>query len=120
MNATVEFVQGVYEDVDSLEVPRFISRLTEDCVFIFGNADAVSGHSAIASYFGAFSEMIADIAHVVDEAWTFDGAIISTVRVTYTRKDMSTLSCPAMVLWRMQDELIKEYRICVDNSALFA
>jgi limonene-1,2-epoxide hydrolase len=40
--------------------------------------------------------------------------------VTYTRKDESTLTVPAVTIWRVRNKKIDEYRIYIDVAPLFA
>jgi hypothetical protein len=48
-----------------------------------------------------------------------DDVVVSQLSVTCTRKDGSTLTIPAVTIWKLQDMLIDEYRIYVDISPLF-
>lgn len=119
MSKTMDFVRSVYKDVDGMDVRKVSAYLTEDCILVFGNAPPVVGHRAIEGYTGGFMEMLAGIAHDIDEAWSVDDVVISRMRVTYTRKDGKRKSYPAAVIWRMRGPRISEYRIYVDNSTLF-
>ncbi|WP_301780998.1 hypothetical protein [Caballeronia sp. SEWSISQ10-4 2] len=39
--------------------------------------------------------------------------------MTYTRKDGSTLTVPAVTIWRVRDRQIDDYRIYIDVAPLF-
>jgi len=114
----MDFVRSVYQDVDTLDVHKLIAHLTDDCVFVFGNAAPITGHAAIEGLLCGFFGAIAGIRHEIEECWEANGAIISRMRVTYTRKDRIRKSYPAAVIWRMRGPLIKEFLIYCDNSSL--
>lgn len=121
MNEDVnKFVRSVYRDVDTRELPRLLAHLTQDCTFVFGNAEPVTGHAAIEDFVGGFMGMIAAMEHRTEEAWRAGDAVFARLRVTYTRHDAIQKSYPASVIWRMHGPLIREFRIFVDNSNLFA
>lgn len=116
---TRDYVSRVYADVDSMDVRKLLAHLTEDCAFIFGNAEPVIGHPAIQAYIGGFMGMIAGIVHEIEDVWRVDDVVIVRQKVTYTRKDQSQVSYPAAIIWRLRGERICEFRIYVDNSTLF-
>jgi ketosteroid isomerase-like protein len=120
MKQAFEFATAVYDAVDTMDEKRLASFLTENCIFVFGNAEPVIGRTAAADYSKGFMQMIAGIKHVLSNAWSVDGRIISQVTVTYTRKDGKQMSFPAVTIWRMEGTQIADYRIYVDNSPLFA
>lgn len=115
----MEFVRSVYKDVDTLNVHKLVTHLTNDCILVFGNAKPVSGRAATERFLSDFVEMIAGMAHEIEECWKVDEVIISKMRVTYTRKDHIQKTYPAAVIWRMRGPLIREFLIYCDNSSLF-
>jgi ketosteroid isomerase-like protein len=66
------------------------------------------------------SWQIAGIKHQLLEVWAVDDIVISRIEVTYTRKDGSTLTVPAVTIWRVRDRQIDDYRIYIDVAPLFA
>jgi ketosteroid isomerase-like protein len=63
---------------------------------------------------------IAAIRHELREVWAFNDAMVSQIEVTYTRKDQSTLTVPAVTIWRVRNGQIDDYRIYIDVAPLFA
>lgn len=116
---TRDYVKRVYADVDTMDVRKLLEHLTEDCAFVFGNAEPLSGHAAIEVHVGGFMGMIAGMAHEIEDVWRVDDVVIVRTKVTYTRKDRSQVSYPAAIILRLRGDRICEFRIYVDNSTLF-
>ncbi|MGF6367954.1 ketosteroid isomerase-like protein [Paraburkholderia sp. RAU6.4a] len=114
-----EFAASVYEACDSMDEERFAAFLAEDCVFVYANAAPVIGRVAAAASVKSFMALIARIKHTLLEVWQCDDVIVSRMQVTYTRKDGTTLTVPAMTTWRVRQREISEYLIYVDVSSLF-
>jgi hypothetical protein len=93
--------------------------LTENCTFVFANSDPVIGRANAAAASQNFLKQLACIKHHLLNVWTFEDVIVSQISVTYTRKDGSTLTIPAVTIRKLQDRLIDECRIYLDISPLF-
>lgn len=118
--AAFEYVSEVYEAVDSMDEHRLARFLTEDCTFVYANNAPVIGRANIAEYSKDFMALIAGIKHHLLDVWASDDVVVSRIEVTYTRKDASTLTIPAVTIWRMRDWQIDDYRIYIDVTPLFA
>jgi len=110
----------VYEAVDSKDEQRLARFLTENCTFVYANSDPVVGRANVAEASKKFIALIAGIKHQLLDVWALDDVIVSRLEVTYTRKDGSTLTVPAVTIWRMRDGQIDDYRIYIDIAPLFA
>jgi ketosteroid isomerase-like protein len=115
-----EYASEVYEAVDSRDEQRLAPFLSENCTFVYANNDPVVGRANIAESSKKFMASIAGIKHQLLDVWAFDDVIVSRLEVTYTRKDGSTLTVPAVTIWRMRDRQIDDYRIYIDVAPLFA
>lgn len=118
--AAFDYASEVYEAVDSKDEQRLARFLSENCTFVYANSDPVVGRENIAESSKNFMALIAGIKHQLLDVWTFDDAIVSRLEVTYTRKDKSTLTVPAVTIWRMREWQINDYRIYIDVAPLFA
>lgn len=118
--AAFEFATEVYKAVDSMDEQRLASFLTENCRFVYANSDPVIGRANAAASSKKFLDTLAAIKHDLLEVWSFDDVIVSQIKVTYTRKDETTLTIPAATIWRVHGEQIGEYRIYVDIGPLFS
>lgn len=119
MSSAREFAVSAFAAVDTMDAEKMAIYLHEQCNFAFGNAPAVDGRAHVQAYVAGFYGMIAAIHHEIEDVWQVEDRIISQLRVTYTRKDGSQLSCPAATIWQIREALIADYRIYVDNSSLF-
>jgi ketosteroid isomerase-like protein len=117
--AAIQFVSKVYEAIDSMDQQGFANCLTENCTFVFANSDPVIGRANAAAASQNFLNQLAGIKHRLLNVWAFEDVIVSQISVTYTRKDGSTLTIPAVTIWKLQDRLIDECRIYLDISPLF-
>jgi hypothetical protein len=85
-------VLGLFDDIDSMEPDAFARHLADDVRFVFGNSEAVIGRGP---------------------------ATIVESTVTYTRQDSTTVSLPAVTIYRSGGDLIEDYRIFMDVAPLF-
>jgi len=115
-----DYVLEVYEAVDSKDEQRLAHFLTENCTFVYANNDPVVGRANVAEASKKFLALIAGSKHQLLDVWALDDVIVSRLEVTYTRKDSSTLTVPAVTIWRMRDGQIDDYRIYIDVAPLFA
>ncbi|SAL29446.1 SnoaL-like domain protein [Caballeronia udeis] len=115
-----DYASEVYEAVDSRDEQRLVPFLTEGCTFVYANNDPVIGRANIAESSKQFMSSINGIKHRLLDVWSFDDVIVSRLEVTYTRKDGSTLTVPAVTIWRMHIRQIDDYRIYIDVAPLFA
>ncbi|CAL8477019.1 nuclear transport factor 2 family protein [Caballeronia sp. S22] len=114
-----QFVSKVYHTIDSMDEEGFADCLTENCSFVYANSDPVIGRAKATATSQNFLKQLAGIRHDILNVWAFEDVIVSRISVTYTRKDASTLTVPAVTIWTLQEELIDECRIYVDASPLF-
>jgi len=118
-HACQAIVRSAFATIDTMDAERVASFMTEDCVFAFANMAPVVGRKAITATLADFFAQIAGIHHDVLDVAVDGDRIATQVRVVYTRKDGSQLSCPAATHWRMRANEIRDYRIYVDASNLF-
>ena len=114
------WLRDILGAVDANDTGKFLTYLTDDAMFKFGNADGVHGKDAIGEMLKGFFGSIEGLSHTLTESWSTDGAVISRGEVTYTRKDSSTLTVPFANIFRMNGDKIKDYLIYVDASQLYA
>lgn len=118
--AAFKFVSEVCQAIDSKDEQRLVRYLTEDCTFVYANSDPLIGRANVAEASKAFMALIVDIKHQLLDVWALDDVVISRLNVTYTRKDGSTLTVPAVSIWRLCERQIDDYRIYIDVAPLFA
>jgi ketosteroid isomerase-like protein len=118
--AAFDYASEVYKAVDSKDEQQMARFLTENCTFVYANSEPVVGRANIAEASKNFMALIADVKHQLLDVWAVDDVIVSRLEVTYTRKDGSTLTVPAVTIWRVRNKQIDDYRIYIDVAPLFA
>ncbi len=114
------FIRQLLTTIDTRDAKAFAGFLTSDASFRFGNHPAVVGREAIEATVGDFFRAIRSVSHRLEEQWSLPDVVICTGLVTYTRHDGSTLQVPFANVLKLLGGAICDYRIFVDNSALFA
>jgi uncharacterized protein (TIGR02246 family) len=114
------WVKRLFAAIDAKDPDAFVSFLTDDAAFTFGNAAAVSGKAAIRKVLVGFFGSIRALHHDVADVWTLPDVAVAIGRVTYTRHDGSTLSVPFADVFKLKKDLVREYLIYVDASKLYS
>ena len=114
-----QWVNRLFAAIDSRDADAFVGFLTEDSVFVFGNAAPVAGKAAIRELLVGFFGSIRALRHEVTDTWVLPGVVVATGRVTYTRRDGSTLAVPFADVFKMEKRLVREYLIYIDASRLY-
>ena len=116
---TDELIKHLVQSIDNRDVDTFVTFLTDDVMFRFGNAEPVNGKENVGSAVGGFFESIVALEHDVFEIVEQRDTVICHGVVTYTRHDSSTLRVPFANIFKISENLIKEYRMLMDISELY-
>jgi ketosteroid isomerase-like protein len=122
---TDEWLVGIFRTIDSMDAAGLAEAFTEDGTFRFGNNDTIAGREQIRQYVEGFFSSIAGLSHhftgMWSGRWEMGDVHIVESDVTYTRKDgTKTQPLPATSTLRMKRDRIRDYRIFIDISPLFA
>jgi ketosteroid isomerase-like protein len=112
--------QHLFAAIDARDSSAFLTFLTPDAQFRFGNAPTMIGSEAIRAAVEGFFAAIAACQHRVLKTWNGTAAIACEGTVTYTRHDGSTVSVPFANVFELRGAKIAAYRIYIDNSPLFS
>lgn len=112
--------ETLFEDIDSMDPDRYSRHLSDDVVMRFGNSEPIVGRVAARDAWAAFCADLHGVSHDLVERWEAGTATIVEALVTYTRADDSTVTVPAVTIYRASVELIDDYRIFIDLAPLFA
>lgn len=115
-----DWVAALFAAIDRRDAEAFADFLTEDARFAFGNLPPVEGRAAIRDFVAGFFSGIRAVSHSVPDAWQTDDAVVCRGEVTYTRTDGTTLAVPFANVLMMSGDKVRDYRIYMDASALFA
>ncbi len=110
----------LFEAIDAKDAEAFVSFLTDDAVFRFGNAAPACGKAAVREAVAAFFAGIAGLRHTLRESWAHPDAVVLHGEVTYTRHDRSQLTVPFANVFQMKGALVREYLVFADVSQLWA
>jgi ketosteroid isomerase-like protein len=110
----------MFATIDAFDVDAFLTFLSPDCEFRFGNAPSIYGHEPIRGMLEGFFAAIKGMRHNELEAWVHPDATMCTGKVTYVRHNGTELTVPFAVVFRLDHGLVRQYLIFVDNSQLFA
>jgi ketosteroid isomerase-like protein len=123
--AVDQTVVDLFRAIDSMDAPTFAKAFADDGSFRFGNTEAAVGREQVEQTVSGFFSMIGGLSHQITGVWsgTWGGGEVKSVEaeVTYTRKDGTrTPGLPVTSTIRMEVGRIKDYRIFMDASPLFA
>lgn len=114
------WLDELFQKIDTKDTVGFLSFLTSDARFRFGNAAPLQGRQAIGKAVDAFFDSIKASQHHLLHRWSIDDAVICQGEVSYTRRDNSTLTLPFVNIFRMRGEQIDQYLIYVDVTPLYS
>lgn len=118
--STPNWFKQLFENIDKMDTDGFVSVLTDDAIFKFGNAEAVIGKPAIGEAIAGFFSSIKAISHEILDTWELPGTVICRGNVTYTRHDSSQLTVPFANIFKIENDMVKEYLIYADISSLYS
>ena len=114
------WLDELFQKIDAKDTAGFLSFLTPDARFRFGNAAPVQGREAVGEAVGAFFASIKASQHRLLYTWSIDDVVICQGEVSYTRKDNSALTLPFVNIFRMQARQIDQYLIYVDATPVYS
>jgi ketosteroid isomerase-like protein len=115
-----EWMERLFAAIDGKDADAFVGFLTDDALFVFGNASPVPGKAAIRDLLVGFFISIRALRHDVTDVWALPGVVVAIGQVTYTRHDGSKLTVPFADVFKLQKGLVREYLIHVDASKLYS
>jgi ketosteroid isomerase-like protein len=113
-------VANVLADIDTFNPDAFVTHLTPDVVFRFGNADPVSGRQAVREAVAGFFSTIDGLTHHIRNVWEFGDTIIVQADVEYLRKDGKTVTVPNADILVYDGESVRDWRIYIDLAPLYS
>ncbi|MGH2575688.1 MAG: nuclear transport factor 2 family protein [Ignavibacteria bacterium] len=113
-------IHKLFKSIDNMDTEKFLSFMTDDAVFRYGNAPAAKGKDAIRDSVNGFFSTIKALKHRNVNMWVHPEHIIYEGEVTYTRHDNSQLTVPFTNIFGMNGELVNDYRIYIDISPLYS
>ncbi len=112
-------IDELMKSIDAKDTIAFLSFLTDDCTFTFGNADPVVGKQAIFQAVDNFFNSIASLHHSIIDFCQQSDRIIFHGEVIYKRHNNTELTVKYCNYLYMNGELISSYNIFADISQLY-
>ena len=110
----------VYRDVDRMDATAFASIFAEDGTMTFGNMPALVGRAAVERGTADFFKAIKGLRHEFVKTWEKDDTAVLEFRATYFRHDGKTVTIPAVTIFRLQGNRVKDGRVFYDPTPIFA
>ncbi len=110
----------LFDAIDGMDPEKFVTFLSEDAVFKFGNAPEVKGRAGIMEAVAGFFSSIKGISHLILQTWEKEGSIAIQGEVTYKRLDGNAITLPFTNVFEMKNNLINRYLIYIDIAPLYA
>jgi len=110
----------IFADIDAFDPDKFITHLTDDVVFRFGNAEPVVGRAAVKEAVAGFFTMIDGLTHHVLNVWDVGNTTVAQIDVEYRRKDGKSVTVPNADILTFDGDLVREWQIYIDLAPVFA
>ncbi len=117
---TDSWLSDLLASIDAKDTEQFLSFLTEDAEFRFGNGPAIRGAPAIRAAVDAFFDTINASEHRIVRTWDDDETLVCQGDVTYERHDRSRITLPFVNILEMRTGKIDRYLIYVDIAPLYS
>lgn len=115
-----QWIHQLFTTIDGRDAQQFVTFLTEDARFRFGNAPEVRGRVQIQEAVAGFFGTIQGLQHRIINTWIHPDTVICQGEVTYTRLDGSQLTLPFTNIFGLAGKHVAEYLIYMDITPLYA
>ena len=122
-HSRVALIRQMYAASDSGNVEGLLERLSDEIVLVFGNSEPVHGKEAVKSTASQVTTRLKGVRHEIHDIWhAAEDADVLVARMTvhYTRLDGTIVSLPCCNVYRMNGDLIVDYRVYMDVNPVFA
>ncbi len=110
----------MFASIDAMDADKFVTYLSDNAVFRFGNMPDAVGKPAVHEMVSGFFKSITGMSHRLNHIWEVPGHVIVQGDVTYIRLDSKKVSMPFCTTFGMENELIRDYFIHIDVTPLYA
>jgi ketosteroid isomerase-like protein len=114
-------VREIFASIDSFDPADFVTHLTDDVVFRFGNGDPLHGPAAVQEAVAGFFSSISGLTHHILHIWEpEEGLVILHVDVEYRRQDGETVYTPNVDILRFEGDKVADWQIVIDLAPVYA
>jgi hypothetical protein len=116
---TLKLTGDLFQSIDEMNTEKFVSFISENGVFIFGNSPEVCGRKNIFEAVDGFFKSIKAINHFNIKSVSTNETLIVYGTSKYTRYNDTELETPFCNVMDLKDGLISRYQIYIDLSQLY-
>ena len=113
-------VPAIFADIDAFDPDKFVTHLTEDVVFRFGNAEPAIGRAAVKEAVAGFFSTIDGLTHHVLHLYDVGDTAIARIDVEYKRKDGKSVTVPNADILEFEGDLVRNWQIYIDVAPVYA
>ncbi len=114
-----ERLNELFNSIDTMNTDKFVSFLSDDCIFTFGNMPPAVGKEAIYNVVDNFFKSISKLEHHSLQYIQEGNYVVARGLSKYIRHNGTILEVGFCNVFELQNHLIKEYRIYIDLSQLY-
>jgi hypothetical protein len=116
-----EVIRRLIRLFEVMNVDAALTMFTEDARYRFGNYPPAVGREGIrTAATSSHLEAIKGCRFNIQGLWELEDVVVCEMEIEYIRTDDSILTLPCTDVFRMEGSLIKDMRIYMDPSPLFA
>lgn len=114
-----EIIRSLIGLFEVMDIESAMTYFAEDALCRFGNHPPAIGKAAIASAIAADRlNPIARNSFEINEIWEIDDAVICQMETTHLCDRGKAIAIPCAIVFRMEDDLVREMRVYIDASSL--
>ena len=112
--------RAIFADIDAFDPDKFVSHLTDDVTFRFGNGEPVVGRANVREAVAGFFTTIAGLTHHILNVYDAGAVSIAQIDVEYVRKDGKHVTVPNADILVFDGDLVSNWQIYIDLAPVFA
>jgi ketosteroid isomerase-like protein len=113
-------VPAIFADIDAFDPDKFVSHLTDDVTFRFGNGEPVVGRANVREAVAGFFTTIAGLTHHILNVYDAGAVSIAQIDVEYVRQDGKHVTVPNADILIFDGDLVSNWQIYIDLAPVFA
>ncbi len=114
--SNIDTIKHLIKLFEAMKVDEFLSLLTEDAEYRFGNYPAVTGPEGIREFAKPVMQMFKTVTHDIKDMWEFGDKVICEMDVTYTRQDGKVSTVPCLDIIQLENGKVKQLQAFIDAS----
>ncbi len=112
-------VPAIFADIDAFDPDKFVSHLTDDVTFRFGNGEPVVGRANVREAVAGFFTTIAGLTHHILNVYDAGAVSIAQIDVEYVRQDGKHVTVPNADILTFDGDLVSNWQIYIDLAPVF-